>query len=124
MELPRMLDFTLGQIHVMGRWKRKQASRTHQADEEEEDLEAPAERGHAGDVSVTHRGHGHHQEVHAVPVGQALAVLEVRRVALVLQLRKHENEMMFSDIGEQKDGVQVRDRCNTRMHIKLALSTD
>ena len=109
MELPRMLGFTLGQIHVMGGWKRKQASRTHQSDEEEEDLEAPAERGHAGDVSVTHRGHGHHQEVHAVPVGQALAVLEVRRVAGILQLwRGNDQNDKWSHLGS--DGWELMEQ--------------
>ena len=82
---------------------------THQSDEEEEDLEAPAERGHAGDVSVTHRGHGHHQEVHAVPVGQALAVLEVRRVAGILQLwRGNDQNDKWSHLGS--DGWELMEQ--------------
>ena len=34
---------------------------------------------------VTDGGHGDHQEVDAVPVGQSLAVVEVRGVSRVLQ---------------------------------------
>ena len=59
---------------------------THQADKEEEDLEAATKSGDAGDVAVSHRGHGDHEEVDAVPVGQALTVGEVRGISRVLQL--------------------------------------
>ena len=61
---------------------------THQADKEEEDLEAATKSSDAGDVAVTHSGHCDHEEVDAVPVGQALAVGEARRVAGVFQLVK------------------------------------
>ena len=61
---------------------------THQADKEEEDLEAAAAGGDTDHVPVAHRGHGDHEEVDAVPVGQALAVGEARRVAGVFQLVK------------------------------------
>ena len=59
---------------------------TYESDEEEHDLEAPAERGHAGNVAVPDGRHGHHEEVDALPVRQLLAVQEVGRVARVLQL--------------------------------------
>ena len=59
---------------------------TYESDEEEHDLEAPAERGHAGNVAVPDGRHGHHEEVDALPVRQLLAVEEVGWVARVLQL--------------------------------------
>ncbi len=61
-------------------------SETYESDEQEQDLEAPPDGGLAVDVAVAHSGHGHHEEVHAVPVAQLLGVVKVRRVALVLQL--------------------------------------
>ena len=61
-------------------------SETYESDEQEQDLEAPPDGGLAVDVAVAHGGHGHHEEVHAVPVAQLLGVVKVRRVALVLQL--------------------------------------
>ena len=59
---------------------------TYESDEQEQDLEAPPDGGLAVDVAVAHGGHGHHEEVHAVPVAQLLGVVKVRWVALVLQL--------------------------------------
>lgn len=59
---------------------------THESDEQEEDLEAPAQSGDAVDVPVAHGGHGDHEEVHAVPVAEGLRVVKVGRIALVLQL--------------------------------------
>ena len=59
---------------------------THQADQQEENLEASAESGDTDHVPISHRGHGDHQEVDAVPVGKALAVGETWWVARVLQL--------------------------------------
>jgi len=71
--------------------------KTHQADEEEEDLETAAHAGDAGNVAVPHRGHCHHQEVDTVPVGEALAVVEVGRIARVFQLqqRQQHQEMVL-----------------------------
>ncbi len=60
---------------------------TYESDEEKHDLEAPSDGGDAGNVSVADRRHGDHEEVDALPVGELLAVVEVRRVAGVLQLR-------------------------------------
>ena len=61
---------------------------TYESDEEEHDLEAPAERGDTRNVAVPHGRHGHHEEVDAVPVRERLRArrLEVGGVALVLQL--------------------------------------
>ena len=59
---------------------------TYESDEEEHDLEAPSQGGDARNVTVPDGGHGHHEEVDALPVRQLLAVQEVRRVARVLQL--------------------------------------
>ena len=56
-----------------------------EADSEEQDLEASAQCGLAVDVSVAHSGHGHHQEVDTVPVGQTLPVVKVRRIAGVFK---------------------------------------
>ena len=50
-------------------------------------MKSPAQGGDTGNVPVPHRGHGHHQEVDTVPVGQALAVQEVGRVTRVLELK-------------------------------------
>ena len=66
---------------------------THQADQEEEDLEAATKSGNAGDVTVTHSGHGDHEEVDAVPVGESLdsvflvGVGEIWWVSAVFQLK-------------------------------------
>ena len=49
-------------------------------------MEAPPDGRDAADVSVSHRGHGDHEEVDALPVAQLLAVVKVGRVAGVLQL--------------------------------------
>ena len=59
---------------------------THQTDCEEHELEDPAHLGAAGDVTVAHRAHRHHQEVDRVPVGDRHRRGEVRQVAGVLQL--------------------------------------
>ena len=61
---------------------------TYESDEEEHDLEAPAERGDTCNVAVPDSRHGHHEEVDAVPVRERLRArrLEVGGVALVLQL--------------------------------------
>ena len=50
-------------------------------------LESPAAGGDADHVPVAHRGHGDHEEVDTVPVGEALAVLKVRRVPGIFQLK-------------------------------------
>ena len=59
---------------------------TYETDEEEEDLKAPSHGRLAVDVAVAHGRHGHHEEVHALPVAQLLRIIELERVALVLQL--------------------------------------
>ena len=56
-----------------------------QSHEKEED---PAKGGDTGNVPVAHGGHGHHQEVDRVPVGQVLAVQKVGRVSGVLKLNR------------------------------------
>ena len=60
---------------------------TYQSHEKEEDLKAPAKGGDTGNVPVAHGGHGHHQEVDTVPVGQVLAIQKVGRVPRVLELK-------------------------------------
>lgn len=57
---------------------------SHQADEYEEDDESPAQTGLAEDVSVSDRGHGDDQEVHALPVRQLVRVAESQRVPGIL----------------------------------------
>ena len=59
---------------------------TYESDEEEHDLEAPAERGHAGNVAVPDGRHGHHEEVDALPVAHVVNLGKVGEVASVLQL--------------------------------------
>ena len=76
----------------------------YQAPDDEEQAGDLAQDGVAVDVSVaytqdwtwkgaTYGGHGHHQEVHAVPVGQCILPLtgvgEIRWVATVLKLDTH-----------------------------------
>ena len=68
---------------------------TYQSNQEKKDLKAPAQGGVAGDVPVSHGGHGHHQEVHTVPVGQALAVVEVRRITRIFKLSKYIKSMLM-----------------------------
>ena len=58
-------------------------------------LESPAAGGDADHVPVAHRGHGDHEEVDTVPVGEALAVLEVGRVTRVLKLKYHHKLFFF-----------------------------
>ena len=48
-------------------------------------LKALSKRRDAENVTVADSGHGHHEEVDAVPISQALAVVKVRRVPRVLQ---------------------------------------
>ena len=60
---------------------------TYQSDEEEQNLESPAQGGHTGDIAVAHRRHGHHEKVNAVPVGEQLCVQKVRRVPRVFKLK-------------------------------------
>ena len=50
-------------------------------------MKAPTQGSNAVDVPVAHRGHGHHQEVDTVPVGQALSVCEVRRISRIFKLK-------------------------------------
>ena len=50
-------------------------------------LKTLSQRRDAEDVTVTHSGHGDHEEVDTVPVAQALLVSEVRGVPAVLKLR-------------------------------------
>ncbi len=65
---------------------------TYQSHEEEENLEAAPHACDAGNVTVPHRRHRHHQKVDAVPVGETLAVVEVGRVPRVFQLQKEKGE--------------------------------
>ncbi len=57
---------------------------THQPHQQEADKRHLAHDGGAVDVAKAHRAHGHHQEVHTVPVADAVGLGEVRRVASVL----------------------------------------
>ena len=50
-------------------------------------LETLSQRRDAEDVTVTHSGHGDHQEVDTVPVAQTLTVGEVRRVSGIFKLK-------------------------------------
>ena len=84
---------------------------THQANKEEEDLEAPAECCDTDHVTVADSGHGDHEEVDAVPVGEALAVVEVGRVARVLQLKYHHKLMLHGAIASQAS-VTMFSSCN------------
>lgn len=59
---------------------------TYESHEEKHDLESPPDGGDTGDVSVPNGGHGHHEEVDALPVGELLAILKIRGVARVLKL--------------------------------------
>ena len=62
---------------------------THQTDCEEHELEDPSHLGAAGDVTVAHRAHRHHQEVDRVPVGDRHRRGEVGQVPGVLKLTIH-----------------------------------
>ena len=64
---------------------------THQTDCEEHELEDPSHLGAAGDVTVAHRAHRHHQEVDRVPVGDRHWRGEVGQVPGVLQLTTNIN---------------------------------
>ena len=50
-------------------------------------MKAPAQGSPTDNVPVPHSGHGHHQEVDTVPVGQALTVREVRRISRIFKLK-------------------------------------
>ena len=64
------------------------AGPTYQPNQEEEDLKAAAESCDADDVPVADSGHGDHEEIYAVPVGETLAIGEVWRVPGILQLKQ------------------------------------
>ena len=49
-------------------------------------MKDPADLSEAGDVTVAHSGHRHHEEVDRVPVSDRLRVREVRQVTGVLKL--------------------------------------
>ena len=60
----------------------------YESDEDEYGDEHPATCGLGEDVSIADSGHGHHQHVTALPVGQDLGVGEVHpHVATVLNLQ-------------------------------------
>ena len=60
---------------------------TYQTNKEKKDLKAPTQGSSTDNVPVPHRGHGHHQEVDTVPVGQRLSVSEVRRISRIFKLK-------------------------------------
>ena len=63
------MSFLNGKVMTSRRAGKSQSYEvTHQADEKEENLEAPTGGGDTDNVPVTDGGHGHHEEVDAVPV--------------------------------------------------------
>lgn len=66
--------------------KPRRETETYQTDQQEPHQRHLPHDGGAGDVSESHRAHGHHEEVHARPVAQVLGVGKVGRVPSVLQL--------------------------------------
>ena len=79
---------------------------TYETDEQEEDLKAPADGSDAIDITIAHGGHSHHEKVDALPVAQLLAVLEVRGVAGVLQLKVSSRSVVSK--SQQQDFCQSR----------------
>jgi hypothetical protein len=67
---------------------------THQAHKEEENLEPSTHASHTSYVPVANSGHGHHKKIDTVPVGQTLAVVEMRWITRVFQLQE-ELELVF-----------------------------
>ena len=65
----------------------------YQSHQKEKNLKAPSKSSDTGNVSIANSGHGDHEEVDTVPVGEALAVHKVGRVTRVLQLREVEDEL-------------------------------
>lgn len=60
----------------------------YQSSQDEEDHEEASECGFSTHVSVTHGGHRHHEQIHTLPVGQLLEILEVfPRIARVFHLK-------------------------------------
>lgn len=49
----------------------------YQSPEDEEDHEEAPECGFCINISITHSGHGHHEQVDTFPVGESLVVLEI-----------------------------------------------
>ena len=95
---------------------------TYESDEEEHDLEAPAQRGDARDVTVTDGRHGHHEEVDALPVRQLLAVQEVGRVARVLQLLVEGRRKIGE--GRKRERERGREGGNERECVRSEMKTD
>ena len=60
---------------------------TYQSHKKKKYLKAPAQGSPTDNVPVPHSGHGHHQEVDTVPVGQALTIREVRRISRIFKLK-------------------------------------
>ncbi len=78
----------------------KAPSVTYESNEQEEYLESSSYGRDTVDVSVSHGGHGHHEEVDAVPVAQRLPVVKIGRIARVLQLERSG--------GKEKSSVQQK----------------
>ena len=76
---------------------------THQTDCEEHELEDPGHLGAAGDVSVAHRAHRHHQEVDRVPVGDRHRRGEVGQVPGVLKLTTNIKDVVLVDFCQQEE---------------------
>ena len=76
---------------------------THQTDCEEHELEDPSHLGAAGDVTVAHRAHRHHQEVDRVPVGDRHRRGEVGQVPGVLKLTTNIKDVVLVDFSQQEE---------------------
>ena len=61
---------------------------TYQADTEEQNLKEPPNGGGAGYVAVPHGGHGHHEEIDALPIAKFLYIAECRRVPAIFKLKE------------------------------------
>lgn len=48
----------------------------YQSSENEEDHEKASEGCFSTHISITHCGHGYHEQVHTLPVGKRLGILE------------------------------------------------
>ena len=79
-------------------------------------MKAPAYCGDAIDVPVADGGHRHHEEVHAVPVAELLAVGEVRWVAGVLQLQISQANVL-TKAAQKLDNFQRWHRYQQRQQL-------
>lgn len=61
---------------------------TYQTTEDDKDHDTPPDDSFTVDVTISHGGHSHDQEVYTGPVGHRVPVVKRQRISRVFQLRE------------------------------------